>query len=265
MLSNIEFIVPIDLNINPNEGYHNLACGFIGSIPKHPILLDCINKIVNNVKNDIIPPSKLDFTGPGILGRCVNNFLGNNETTSFIGTEGIQNNIYLLKFEKNTEYIKDAIGNILFQNKNGNQLIIDLYNQECNKLSNYVCWVNTNNIIHKQKNKNIAIMIYGQLRNYKINLLQNINMLKPIIQNYNVYLFILSDKSEKGNFSKENEEDIKKIFLFYGFKIHIFDYIENFDFSNNEDKYVDFFLVVLMIIQVLKINLCLDCYIENIY
>ena len=245
MLSNIEFIVPIDLNINPNEGNHNLACGFIASIPKHPILLECINKIVNNVKNDIIPFSKLDFTGPGVLGRCVNNFLGVEETSSFINKEGIKKNIYFLKFEPKTEYVKDTVGNILFQNKNGNQLIIDLYKQECNKLTNYVCWINTNNIINKKEKekekKNLAIICYGQFRNYKTNLLQNINMLKPIIKNYNVHLFILSDKLENGNFSKENEEDIKNIFLFYGFKIHIFDYIENYDFFNEENKYVDFF------------------------
>ena len=548
LLSNIEFILPIDLNINPNEGNHNLACGFIASIPKHPILLECINKIVNNVKNQIIPPSKLDFTGPGVLGRCVNKFLGFEETSSFINKEGIKKNIYFLKFEKQTEYIKNTLGNILFQNKNGNQLIIDLYKEECNKLTNYVCWVNTNNVInknvkknninevtkyklsaclliknetenlndwlkhyinqgvehffitsnnstdgidtfienceyknmitliidnrdlniysnsvnHKQilcdnfyniikvstewcilvdidefmygkngftlssfidtfdedigcfyvywnifkptldaennisdhfslekstkrinldlitelsydikfcskfgksifrtsmlkddtqlwihkvptsgkiinnyytetnyiydnddvfiwseenynklnivlnhypirnksdynkkikqlennhrycfikgiveianldnsffiddyllsnsiknynendsiniidknEKKNLAIMCYGQFRNYKTNLLQNINMLKPIIKNYNVHLFILSDKLENGNFSKENEEDIKNIFLFYDFNIHIFDYIENYDFFNDENKYVDFF------------------------
>jgi hypothetical protein len=242
LLPNVEFIAPIDLNSNPNEGYHNIFNSFICSIPKHSILLECINKIVYNVKNDIIPLSKLDFSGPGVLGRCVNKFLGNIETKSFIDTEGIKNNIYLLKFEKKTEYVKDNVsGNILFQNKNGNQNIINLYKQECEKLSNYVCWVKSNNIICKEKNKNLAIMCYGQFRSYKKNLVQNINMLKPITQNYNVHLFILSDKLENGNFSKENEEEIKNIFLSYGFKIHIFEYMENLNYFNDEDKYVDFF------------------------
>jgi len=239
LLSNIEFLVPIDLNINPLEGNHNLACGFIASIPKHPILLNCINKIVFHVENNIIPQSKLDFTGPGLLGRSVNIFLKNNETMSFVGKEGIYNNIHFLKFEKISEHIKDSSGNILLQNKNGNQDIIYLYNQECNKLTNYVSWVNTNNII--QNKKNIAIMVYGQFRTYKNNLIKNINMLKPIINNCNVHLFILSDKSKNGNYSQFSEDQIKNIFLSYGFKIHIFDYIENFDFSEEEDKYVETF------------------------
>ena len=67
---NIDFIVPIDLNINPTEGEHNLACGFIGSVPKSPILLDAINRIVFNVENNIIPTSKLDFSGPRLIGTC---------------------------------------------------------------------------------------------------------------------------------------------------------------------------------------------------
>ena len=238
LLPNIDFVVPIDLNINPFEGKHNLACGFIASKPKHPVLLDCINKIVFHVKNNIIPKSKLDFTGPGLLGRCVNKFLKNNEIDSFVGKEGIYNKIHFLKFERISEYIKDTNGNILFQNKNGNPLIIELYNKECNKLSNYVSWVNYNNIIHK---KNIAIMVYGQFRTYKNNLIKNINMLKPIINDCNVHLFILSDKSENGNYSQFSEEQITNIFLSYGFKIHIFDYIENFDFSKEEEKYVESF------------------------
>ena len=94
---NIDFIVPIDLNLNPREGQHNLACGFIGSVPKSPILLDAINRIVFHIENNIIPTSKLDFSGPGLLGRAVNTYLKLEETNSFIGKEGIQNNIHFLK------------------------------------------------------------------------------------------------------------------------------------------------------------------------
>jgi FkbM family methyltransferase len=141
LLNDIDFVVPIDFNININEGKHNLACGFIASRPNHPILLDCINTIVYNVQNRVIPYSKLDFTGPGILGRSVNKYLGNEETASFVGKEGTINNIYLLKFEPSTEYVKDLNDNILFQNKNGNNKIIELYNTECAKLTNYVSWV----------------------------------------------------------------------------------------------------------------------------
>ena len=145
--TNIEFIVPIDLNINPREGQHNLACGFIGSVPKSPILLDAIDRIVFNVENNIIPTSKLDFSGPGLLGRAVNKFLNLDETNSFKGKEGIQNNINFLEFDPNTEYMKDVYTDtIILQNKNKNSDIIRLYNNECNKIKNYTCWL-SNNII----------------------------------------------------------------------------------------------------------------------
>jgi len=142
---NIDFIVPIDLNINPREGQHNLACGFIGSVPKSPILLDAINRIVFNVENNIIPTSKLDFSGPGLLGRAVNKFLKLEETISFVGKEGIQNNIIFLHFDPNTEYMKDVDTNkTILQNKNGNADIIKLYNVECNKLTHFNSWVTMN-------------------------------------------------------------------------------------------------------------------------
>ena len=142
---NINFIVPIDLNINPSEGKHNLACGFIGSIPKSPILLDAINRIVFNVENNIIPTSKLDFSGPGLLGRAVNKFLNLNETNSFVDKEGIQNNIKFLHFSPITEYIKAVDSDlIILQNKNGNSDIIKMYNIECNKLPVYNDWTTGN-------------------------------------------------------------------------------------------------------------------------
>jgi len=146
---NIEFIVPIDLNINQKEGQHNLACGFIGSVPKSPILLDAINMIIFNVENNIIPTSKLDFSGPGLLGRAVNKFLKLNETNSFKGKEGIQNNINFLEFDPNTEYMRDVCTNVnILQNKNKNSDIIRLYNNECNKIKNYACWL-SDNVIDK--------------------------------------------------------------------------------------------------------------------
>jgi FkbM family methyltransferase len=152
LLSEINLVVLIDFNSNPFEGQHNLACGFIASIPKHPALLNSINFIVDNVKNNIIFQSRLDFTGPGILGRAVNSYIGLEETSSFIGKEGIYNNIYFLKFQKVTEYVTDINDNILFQNKNGNAKIIELYNNECNKIKNFVSWVTCpiENLINKK-------------------------------------------------------------------------------------------------------------------
>jgi hypothetical protein len=58
--------------------------------------------------------------------------------------------------------------------------------------------------------KNVALMIYGQFRNYKKNLRNNIHMLDPFlnINNTNVHVFLLTDKRTEGNYSVENENKI---------------------------------------------------------
>jgi mannosyltransferase OCH1-like enzyme len=98
---NVEFMTPVDLNNCDFIGTHNLFNAFIASVPKHPILLNCITRIVYNVENNVLPRSNLDFCGPGVLGRATNTFLSLNENTSFIGKQGNYNNntICLLNFE----------------------------------------------------------------------------------------------------------------------------------------------------------------------
>lgn len=149
LIPGADLVVPVDLNCGPNEGTHNLFNTFIAAVPRHPVMMICIQKIVYNVKNNIVPSSKLDFSGPGVLGRSVNEFLNRNETDSFVGKVGLhhyQNNasggIHFLKFEPGTEFVKNANGQVLFQNKNGNYEVSRLYNMECSKLKKHVCWVN---------------------------------------------------------------------------------------------------------------------------
>jgi len=169
--NDIEMMVPIDLNINPHEGKYNLFNAFIASVPNSDILLNCINRIVFNVENNIITSFKMDFSGPGLLGRETNKYLQLNEDESFVGKEGIYNNIHFLKFEQQMEYVKDVYGNILFQNKNGNYIINELYNIECKKVNN-INWY-TARIIIKPPRK-IAIFngfpfhyeMFGYIINY---------------------------------------------------------------------------------------------------
>jgi len=242
LLPNISFVVPIDLNTNPNEGNYNLACGFIASRPKHPIFMNCINIIVENVKNKIISKSKLDFSGPGVLGRAVNNFLNNDETSSFINKEGIINDISFLKFNPLTEEVKDINGNLLFQNKNGNPLISKLYSLECEKNTSFVSWLSSNKIIRDEITniQSIALLIYGQFRTYKDNLRQNIMTLWPIFENKIVYVFILSDKKLDGNYSSNNEKEILSILNEFNFKVVFLYYVEDI-FDTDEKKYCDSF------------------------
>jgi mannosyltransferase OCH1-like enzyme len=235
LLPNIDFLTTIDFNNNIYEGNHNLAGGtIIASIPKHPILLNCINKIVYNIRNNVSLNGRLDFTGPGILGRAVNKFIGNEETTSFIGKEGLYYNwkIHLLKFEKTTEYFKDMNGNILGQNKCGNEELRKLYINECKKIKNYVSWTEcpTENFYYTPlERKNIALLIYGQFRSYKNNLINNIKNMEPILKTHNIHIFVLTDKKEYGNYSKDNENEIKKIFTEHFFNINVFTYVEDYD------------------------------------
>jgi len=129
-LQDYEFVVPVDLNENVYEGKHNLFNTFIASEPMSNLLENCIKRILYAVENNIIPKSKLDFTGPGLLGRELNRILGLDETTSFVGKEGVFGDIHFLKFDKDTEFVKDTNGRILFQNKNGNNGIKVVYEKD---------------------------------------------------------------------------------------------------------------------------------------
>jgi FkbM family methyltransferase len=138
-LKGVEFISPIDLN-NDGLGYHNIFNTFIGCVPKHPILKECIDSIVKLVKEERLPHNLMNFCGPGCLGMAVNKYLGRPLEESMVGFEGIHNNIKLIYFEKGTEYVKDLNGDIILQNKNGNRHIKRLYDQERTKISNHLDW-----------------------------------------------------------------------------------------------------------------------------
>jgi len=137
----IEFICPIDLN--PGEDQYNLSNGFIGSIPKHPILKMCIDHIVNIINKEN-PDNKIivtDISGPGCLGININKYLKREWNTSFVGKEGIINNINFLKFDKDNEYIYDIDNSInILQNKNGNPELQMAYKNECSKINNFFCY-----------------------------------------------------------------------------------------------------------------------------
>jgi hypothetical protein len=142
----LDFIIPIDLNTSSDEGKHNLFNTFIASVPQSPILLNCIQRVVYHVENRIIPVSKLDFSGPGVIGRSVNTYLGLDELSSFVGKEGISKKILFLHFEQGTELVVNLEGRVLLQNKNGNPLIQKLYYYETRKAGT-IDWYMAQNII----------------------------------------------------------------------------------------------------------------------
>jgi hypothetical protein len=130
-IDNYEFVTVVDLNTNMREGCHNLFNAFIASVPKHPILLGCIQRIVRQVLTNTVPPSMLDRTGPGVLGRETNLYLSRGETDSFVGKEGVHNKLHLLHFTRGDEYVGIKHGIRLFQNKNGNGELQRIYGKEC--------------------------------------------------------------------------------------------------------------------------------------
>ena len=134
----IECMTVIDFNTGKEK--HTLFNTFLATVPKFRVCLDCIQQIVYNVENNLIPTYKVDFCGPGLLGRKVNRYMNLPELSSYVGKQGLHTNIYLLAFEEKTEYVKDTKGNILLQNKNGNQMLSYLYAIECRK-ANIVSWV----------------------------------------------------------------------------------------------------------------------------
>ena len=73
--NNEECIFTIDYNNNNSYTSFNLANAFIGIIPQHPIMYNCIQNIVDNVLNEKWKNNNediLEFSGPGVLGKNVN-------------------------------------------------------------------------------------------------------------------------------------------------------------------------------------------------
>ena len=83
--------------------------------------------------------------------------------------------------------------------------------------------------------KEISLCIYGQFRSWDINLKNNIKELNCLFENYKINIFILTDKQTCGNYSIENENKIKEIFLKLGCNICFIKYIEDFDLSEEEE------------------------------
>ena len=220
----IEFMTPNDLNNNVKIGTHNLFNAFIASIPKHPILLECINRVVFNIENNILPYSNLDFAGPGILGRATNNYLKLHETTSFIGKEGLhQNTIHILYFDYGTEYVRNGENIILFQNKNGNSQIKNIYDEEIKK-STHIDWGTCKNPIKPLNDAptyntpTIVTMIYnirekennlsGTSLNHKMD--YYFNLAKNFILKLNYPLVVFTDNKEFIDIINNEREQFKE-------------------------------------------------------
>ena len=167
----IDFFAPIDINPREDICSHAVSNAFIGSSPGHPIIKTCIDLIVQNVISERWINEgmiDLDFSGPGLLGRAINLFLGRDEKSKLKGCEGIiekdSHKIKLIYFKQGSEYMTNLDGDIIFQNKNGNRDIKELIVQQ-EKGSNVKPW--------------IEHMIGGKLPYIKKDNTSNISLINP--------------------------------------------------------------------------------------
>ena len=113
-------VVPVDLDTR------NLFNAFLAVVPRHPVMLACVDRIVANVEREA-EQTGFDFSGPGLLALCVREYLGAPRGARFVpGTYG---GIQLLHFSPETEIVS-ADGRPLFLNKNGDGGIMHAYSAE---------------------------------------------------------------------------------------------------------------------------------------
>ena len=128
ILPNDEFVVSRDDPMSKSYLWN----GFIASTPKHPFLKKQIDEIVNNVASNK-KCYYLDISGPGLLGKSVNEVTGRNINTEYELGENIINdyNFKILFHDWKTKNIK--LG------EHGNPVLITEYpdkNKDMEKINN---------------------------------------------------------------------------------------------------------------------------------
>jgi hypothetical protein len=137
-----EFVTPIDLD---DKLLYN---AFIAAAPGSKILKACIDTIVHNVENNIVPEDKIYFSACGVLANCTNEFLGRDKQSSFAGQVGWHDTTHLLKFEPVNQHVKDEKGKVLLQNKEKHHELYSLYTSECRDL-NMIPWFYCKDILRE--------------------------------------------------------------------------------------------------------------------
>ena len=113
-------VVPVDLDTR------NLFNAFLAVVPRHPVMLACVDRIVAKVEAGV-DQSGFGFSGPGLLGACVADYLRVPRGAHYI--PGTYRGFQLLHFSPDTEIVS-ADGRALFLNKNGDGGILHAYTLE---------------------------------------------------------------------------------------------------------------------------------------
>ena len=117
-------VVPVDLDTR------NLFNAFIGVVPRHPVMVACVDRIVAKVEAGE-EQAGLGFSGPGLLGECVADYIGVPRGMRFV--PGTYRGIQLLHFSPRTEIVSNVDGKRLLLNKNGDSAIMHVYMAESEK------------------------------------------------------------------------------------------------------------------------------------
>ena len=81
----------------------------------------------------------------------------------------------------------------------------------------------------------VAILIFGQFRSYKKNLVRNLeNLKKNLLENNIIDVYILTDK--RGNYTLKNENNIRNIFEKYNCNIRLLEKWENLPEYHEKDR-----------------------------
>jgi mannosyltransferase OCH1-like enzyme len=118
------FPTDVVLKEYPNELNKAVYNGFMMSLPKNEILLEAINKIVENVNNKYYGNSPLDITGPVMFGKFFSSdYKKKSAVRRYVGNQGngisIQNIIILDEYPeyRNEQKNVQVHYNILWKNR----------------------------------------------------------------------------------------------------------------------------------------------------
>jgi hypothetical protein len=129
-----ECILVDDIFQKNNMSNYGFANGFICSIPKNKIFIDCINKIVENVQNKYYPNSPFEISGPLLLKNVVNklDYKCTIFNLPYIGYDYTSHHNGI--FDKNNNFIIQAKFKNYTKKYNGGSYINNFYNKNVYKL-----------------------------------------------------------------------------------------------------------------------------------
>lgn len=166
--------------------------GFLCSMPRNKILLNCIERMCFFIKNDFYGDDCLDITGPIMFGKVINNYYGRYDKEPLKTLNN--NNINLLCFTKECKpflIYKDRVAfrSKYFKSDSNSDYNKKFYDHLTGKPHYGVLWKNKNvykNIINKDRLKYYMGKYYNNYFIINPNIIKD-NTSKKIVTKENIY------------------------------------------------------------------------------